>query len=67
MTLTYAITWARMADNGDYLVTYDEAMGEDERCGFGDDEIDAIKTGLSRRGLRLVADDYGLVAQAVVS
>jgi len=108
MTLTDAITWARTADAGDYLVTYTDAdieqlgveAGEHgdlaqvalceaalagdssarakcervlsdadaqrdsgSRCGFGDDELDAIRRVLGKRDLLLRTDDKGLYAE----
>lgn len=67
MTLTDAISWARTADAGDYLIHYeDTGLSAEEdpgsRCGFGDDELDAIRASLRGRGLTLEADDRGLVA-----
>lgn len=68
MTLADAIAWAREAEAGDYLVEYDDLddNAEDDpgsRCGFGDDELDAINRVLRVRDLTLNANDCGLVAE----
>jgi len=69
-TFARALSWASDADAGDYLITY-EATGmstEDDpgsRCCYGDDELAAIGAVLRQRGLRLAADDRGLVAVAI--
>lgn len=69
MSVADAIAWARSADMGDYLIRYEDtglSHAEDpgSRCGFGDDELDEISAVLRARGMRLTADDQGLVAQA---
>lgn len=71
-SLTDALDWALDCDAGDYLVEYSETGLTDtedpgSRCGYGDDELDAIRRVLAERDLTLVADDRGLVAQAVRS
>ncbi len=65
--LAAALEWAGTADAGDYLVRYEDTGMTDRddpgsRCGYGDDELDAIQRELSPRGLMLQADDVGLVA-----
>lgn len=68
MTITDAMTWARSADAGDYLLRYEDTgltHGEDpgSRCGFDDRELAEIGTVLRGRGLQLQADDQGLIAE----
>jgi hypothetical protein len=70
MTIGEAREWALECEAGDYLVEYeddglDEASDPGSRCGFGDDELDAIGRILSDRGMKLEADDVGLVAVEV--
>ena len=71
-SLTSALAWARTAEAGEYLVEYEDtgmtdAEDSGSRCGYDDAEIAEIRDMLWRRSLRLVADDRGLVAQAVRS
>jgi hypothetical protein len=71
-SISDALDWAVTADAGDYLVTYDDtgmtnAEDPGSRCGYGDDELDAIRHELGKHNLTLTADDRGLVAQAVRS
>jgi hypothetical protein len=66
--LREALDWARTAEPGEYLAEYDGDGFDDRsdpgsRCGYGDDELDAIDTELSKRGITLAADDTGLVAR----
>lgn len=58
-----ARTFARWAKPGDYLARYSDVEGPDpgSRCGFGDDDLDEVKRRLAARGLRLDADDVGLI------
>jgi len=67
MSLSDALEWAAWAAVGEYLIEYEDSGLTDEqdpgsRCGFGDDELDAIRSALSNRGLSLTADDRGLRA-----
>jgi hypothetical protein len=62
--------WARTAEAGDYLRTYEDSglsAYEDpgSRCGYDDRELDETRRILADRDLRLEADDVGLVAVAV--
>lgn len=71
MDITQAILWARAAESGEYLVRWsDDDLDSDSdsgsRGGFGDDELAAIKSVLSKRDLRLTADDEGLKAEGQV-
>lgn len=71
-SLTKAIKWARSAKDGEYLVEYKDtgmtpAQDPGSRCGYGDQELASIDLELRERDLRLIADDRGLVAQAVRS
>jgi hypothetical protein len=71
-SLADALAWARWADAGEYLVSYEETGMTDvedpgSRCGYSDDGLDEISRVLGQRGLTLTADDCGLVAQAVRS
>lgn len=63
-----ALRWAATAVAGEYLVKYEDTGLTDSedpgsRCGYGDDELDAIRRELGKRDLTLAADDCGLVAQ----
>lgn len=66
-TITELAQWAKSADAGDYLVTYEES-GDDgldgSRCGYSDMHLAEVKLGLRDRDLALVADDRGLVVEA---
>ena len=69
MVLSEAIQWAKTAEEGDYLVYWDEdgfnsETDPDSRGGFDDAELAEIETVLRRRGLTLEADDIGLAARA---
>ena len=66
------LQWAETCSAGQYLTTYeddglDDVSDHGSRCGRDDAALDAIKRTLRRRDLRLVADDRGLVAEAVAS
>jgi hypothetical protein len=66
MTNIEAVIWARTAEANEYLATYDEDDMDDvsdagSRCGFDDEALDEISCVLGKRGLRLEADDVGLV------
>lgn len=62
--------WAQTATEGDYLAEF-EGDGltalEDpgSRCGYGDDELDEVERWLADRGLRLAANDRGLVVERI--
>lgn len=67
MTKQEAIEWARGAEEGEYLIEYEDtglsaAQDPGSRCGFDDAELDAIRCELARRDLSLEADDQGLIA-----
>lgn len=69
MSLTELTKWARQADAGEYLVEYENTGITDiedpgSMCGYGADELDAVKAELAMRDLSLEADDRGLVVQA---
>lgn len=69
MTTAELGAWAREADEGDYLVEYeDTGMTADEdpgsRCGYDDQQLDQLKRWLADRDLALEADDVGLVVVA---
>lgn len=71
-SLSDALSWAASAADGDYLVEYDDTGMTDtqdpgSRCGYDDIELDQIRRALADREMTLVADDRGLVAQAVRS
>jgi len=62
-----AVAWAQTALAGDYLAEYDDEPRDDDygsRCGFDDRELGDANKVLRTRGLRLQADDRGLVAVA---
>lgn len=70
MTLGDALRWAKTADHGDYLITWEESGLTDHedggsRAGFDDMELDEIGNVLARNNLTLLADDNGLYAWAV--
>lgn len=60
-----ALAWARTAVAGEYLARYTSEQGDDpgSRCGYGDDVLDEAGRILGARGLRLAANDLGLVAE----
>lgn len=71
-SLTTALSWARTAEVGEYLVEYEDTGMTDvedpgSRCGYSDAELSEVQQVLGRRDLLLVPDDRGLVAQAVRS
>lgn len=60
------LDWARDCRAGDYLLNWSLMPIEIDpgnREGRTDEELDAIKRELSGRGLRLEADDQGMVAR----
>lgn len=67
-----ALVWAHDAAAGDYLCRYDDVYetpderesDDGSRCGFDDQDLDAIGEILRRRDLQLIADDRGLLAEA---
>lgn len=70
MTNAELTTWARTAESGDYLAEYeDDGLTAEEdtgsRCGYDDQQLDAVARVLRERNLRLVADDCGLVVTEV--
>lgn len=72
MSRTTDMTWAETATTGDYLAKYDDddldaVSDPGSRCGRDDRTLDAIRSTLRGRGLRLVADDVGLRAVEVAS
>ncbi len=64
-TISELAQWAKSADAGDYLATYE--AGDDgldgSRCGYSDVHLDETKRVLRARDLTLVADDRGLVVE----
>ena len=59
------MTWARTATAGEYLARYegdglDDVSDSGSRCGYGDDQLDAVGRILRGRDLCLSADDRGL-------
>lgn len=66
-TLSDAVAWALVALPGEYLIRYADSEFTDaedpgSRCGYGDEELDAIRAALRSRGLALGSDDLGLLA-----
>lgn len=71
--------WVVTQDDSDAIMWEGEAPSEaaalqraseadsGSRCGWDDSQLHAINTELGKRSLRLVADDRGLVVQAVAS
>lgn len=62
-----ARAWARSAEDGDYLVEYEDTGMTDvedvgSRCGYDDFELAEIESILRARDLTLRADDVGLQA-----
>jgi hypothetical protein len=72
MTMAEVGEWVRDVEAGEYLVEYEDTgltaeQDPGSRCGFGDDELDQISRWLGERGLKLEADDVGLVVVEVRS
>ncbi len=70
MTSSELGLWARKAESGDYLVEYeDTGMTAEEdpgsRCGYDDQQLDQVGRWLRERGLKLTADDRGLVVEII--
>lgn len=68
MELREAIEWAQECEAGDYLIEYEDCDSTPEedpgsRCGFDDQELDAIRSVLRGRDMTLSADDRGLLAE----
>jgi hypothetical protein len=69
-SLSKALHWARNAEDGDYLVDWDETGMSDQddpgsRAGYDDDELDQIRNALEKNDLTLEADDVGLRATSI--
>lgn len=64
--MTASREWARQADAGEYLIKYatcgvDESDDTGSLCGYGEEEIAQLGNILDARGLRIEANDVGLI------
>jgi hypothetical protein len=71
-SISDALTWAASAEDGEYLVEYEDTgmtaeQDPGSRCGYDDAELDQIRRALADRDLTLIADDRGLMALAAQS